>query len=191
MPTKADEAHLYHRKTTMPVKLILFVVLSLLPQLAWSQIYKCKNTNGEITYSEKLCPSGTIGAPLYLEPNTIESSELRRQIATQKKYETTPSLQTKTTINSESSDTLMSEDEKKIRLRGLLIDMNDEKASYEKKADARNEHGYLFRNQALNLSYDDELKRRNLKVDLGSHDKSKRLNALRLLSAIYVNYQSQ
>lgn len=172
----------------MPLKFILFIAIFLFPQLALSQIYKCKNTKGKIIYSEATCPSGTKGAELYLEPNIIDNSALRRQIATQKMYRE-PTSQAGTMNNSDSSDGLMSEYEKQIRLRELQIDMKNDQASSERKADARNEHSYLLRGQIKNLSYDNELKRRNLKVDLESYDKLKRMNALSLLASIYIAYQ--
>lgn len=172
----------------MPAKLLLFIVIALLPQLAVSQIYKCENSNSKITYSEEPCPSGTKGESIYLEPNTIESSELRRQIEAQEIYAPT-SYQAKTTRNAESPDNLMFKYNKKNRVRALQIDINTNNSYYEKIADAKNELSYLRKNPVYSLSIDDELKRRNLKVDLQSPNDLKRSNALHLLFALYVKYQ--
>ncbi|OGV76359.1 MAG: hypothetical protein A3I83_05445 [Methylotenera sp. RIFCSPLOWO2_02_FULL_45_14] len=67
--------------------------------------------------------------------------------------------------------------------------MADNNGTYEKKADANNERRYLSSNPVHNLSHDDEILRRNLKIDLGSPDQSKRSSAMSLLIALYTKYQ--
>lgn len=57
----------------MSLKFILVIALSVLPQITFSQIFKCKNPSGKVIYSEETCPAGTIGSEVYLESNTIDS----------------------------------------------------------------------------------------------------------------------
>lgn len=172
----------------MFVRTVLFISLIFLPQFALSQIYKCKNSNGKITYSEVPCTSGTKGSELYLEPNIIDSSALRERIARDKTYKTTVTDRSITTNNSEPSSDLMSDYDKQTRLRGLQIDMADNNGTYEKKADAKNELRYLSNSAVRNLSYDDDVLRKNLKIDLGSTEQSKRSKAMSLLAALYDKY---
>lgn len=172
----------------MLIKPILFIALIFLPQLASSQIYKCINSNGKTTYSEESCISSIKGSELYLEPNVIESSALRDRIARENTYKTTVTKQSITTSNSEDSNDMMSDYDKKTRLRSLQIDMASNGGTYEEKVDARNEHRYLSKNSVRNLSYDDDVSRRNLKIDLGSSDHSKRSKAMNLLNALYATY---
>ena len=126
---------------------------------------------------------------MYLEPNVIDSSALRERIAREKTYKTTASDRSTTTSSSERSDNIMPDYDKQNRLRSLRIDMADNNGTYEKKADANNERRYLSSNPVHNLSHDDEILRRNLKIDLGSPDQSKRSSAMSLLIALYTKYQ--
>ena len=57
----------------MSLKFILVIALSVLPQITFSQIFKCKNPSGKVIYSEETCPAGTIGSEVYLESNAIDS----------------------------------------------------------------------------------------------------------------------
>ncbi|MES2180607.1 MAG: DUF4124 domain-containing protein [Pseudomonadota bacterium] len=172
----------------MVVKFILVIALSILPQIAFSQIFKCKHSTGKLIYSEEPCPAGTKGSELYLEPNTISSSPVRRNITTQKTNSDTNSDQN-TASNSDSLDNIMSEYDRQNRIWGLQIDMKNNNGYYEKQADARNEHAWLLKNPVHNLTYDNELKRSNLKVDLTSTNSLTRSNALQLLAALYFKYQ--
>lgn len=173
----------------MSLKFILIIILSVLPQIAFSQIFKCKNSNGKVIYSEESCPKGTIGSEIYLESNTIDSSALRKNINAQKTTSNITPSQNTTSTNSASSDNLMSEHDKQNRLWALLLDMKNGSAYYEKQADAKNEHACLLNKTVYNLSYENELNRSNLKIDLGSINSSTRSIALQQLSAIYFKYQ--
>ncbi len=84
---------------------------------------------------------------------------------------------------------MMSDYDKQTRLRSLQIDMADNNVTYEKKADAKNEQRYLSSNPVGNLSYDDNVLKTNLKIDLGSQVQSKRSRAMGLLTTLYVKYQ--
>lgn len=173
----------------MLVKFVLFITLIISPQLALSQIYKCKNSSGKTIYSEATCASGTKGFELYLETNVIDSSALRDRIAREKIYKSTVTEQSITSNNSEYSDNLMPDFDKHTRLRSLQIDMHDDNGTYEKKADAKTEQRYLSSDSVHSLSYSDEVLRRNLKIDLVSPDQSKRSSAMRSLDALYTKYQ--
>lgn len=85
----------------------------------------------------------------------------------------------------------MSTYDKQIRLRELSIDMKDDRAFSEKRTDAKNEYAYLSGVAVHSLSYENELKRRDLKLDLNSPDISKRSNAFQALLALYNRYKSQ
>ena len=173
----------------MSVKFFLIIALSVLPQIAFSQIFKCKTPIGKIIYSEESCPSGTKGSEVNLESNTIDTPSLKRNIRTQKTNSDINSFENITTSNSAPLDNLMSEYDRQNRIWALLIDMKNGNGYYEKQADARNEHAWLLKNTVHNLSSENELKRSNLKVDLGSTNSSTRSSALQQLSAIYFKYQ--
>ena len=167
------------------MNLLLFILLALLPQLALSQVYKCTDSKGKITYSESRCSQSTKGSEIYLDPNVIDSSSIRDRIANDKLNAfSSPSS------NIKSTRPLMTDCDKQNRLSGLKIDFDDLKGTPEKRTDAQNEYNLLSRNQVYGLSYDHELERRNLKVDLQSYDRSRRLNARLLLSTLYMKYLS-
>ena len=168
----------------MFVKCALFAMFFLNSQFAISQIYKCKDARGKVIYSEESCSLGTKGVELDVEPNVMDSSAIRRQIASKKVYKQVP------VEDQIAAGNLMNSYDKELRLRELNIDIKNDQATWERKADAKNEFNYLNISQVYSLSYENELKRRNLKVDLESYDKPKRANALRLLHEIYVKYQS-
>ena len=167
------------------MNLLLFILLALLPQLALSQVYKCTDSKGKITYSESPCSQSTKGSEIYLEPNVIDSSSIRDRIATDK-------LNVFSTSSSDIKSTrpFMSDSDKQNRLSALKIDFDDLKGTPEKRSDALNEYKLLSRNHVYSLSYDYELERRNLKVDLQSYDRLRRLNAQQLLSTLYMKYLS-
>ena len=149
-----------------------------------AEIYKCKNSSGSIVYSESKCPSNTIGNPIVIVPNVIDSAELRRQIASNRNE-----TQIITTNIPESNADVMSAFKKETRIRELNIDIGDTMAFGEKRADARNELSYLKVANPKELSYELELQRRNWKVVLSDFDRQKRGNALSQLALIYTNYR--
>ncbi|MDI1308111.1 MAG: hypothetical protein PSV17_01585 [Methylotenera sp.] len=172
----------------MRLQYFLIAVISLLPQIAFSQIYKCVNSQNKIIYSEAPCSSSMKGGEVIVEPNVIDNSGLRRQITTQKITQKNVTTQNSNEVNSESIASRMSAYEKEIRFRELNIDMHNQQSAAERRWDAENEHRYLTNSRGNSLSYGDELKRRNLKVDLDSYDRSKRNEALHLLTEIYAKY---
>ena len=167
------------------MNLLLLFLLAILPQLALSQVYKCTDIKGKITYSESPCSQSTKGSEIYLDPNVIDSSSIRERIANDK-------LNVFSTSSSDIKSTrpLMSDSDKQNRLSALKIDFDDLKGTPEERTDAQNEYNLLLRNQVYSLSYDHELERKNLKVDLQSYDRSRRLNARLLLSTLYMKYLS-
>jgi len=171
------------------IRISTFIFLVFLPQIAFCQVYKCKSPAGKTIYSESECPSGTIGTQLDLDPNVIDSSALRNRIQQEKSYASSAYSQPAASGNHLVSGNIMSPHDRQRRLRELLMDMNNDAASYEKQADARNEHAYLVSENVLSLSYESELKRRNYKVDLSSSESAKRSHAMRELSAIYREYR--
>ncbi|MGB4811146.1 MAG: DUF4124 domain-containing protein [Methylophilaceae bacterium] len=171
----------------MFLKVLLATMMAVLPQIALSQIYKCKNTQGKTTYSEFPCTSGTKGKEVNIEPNIIDNSGQRKQIAIQKSRENLVSIKNSTESNREQNN-LMTEYDKTLRIRELKMDMNNLQSSHENRVDATNEFRYLNKNQVNSLSYDDELKRSNLKVGLESTVQTNRSKAMTLLTQIYVKY---
>lgn len=174
----------------MIAKFLVLLSLIASPQLAFSQIFKCKTLAGKIIYSEEKCSSSTSGSEIILDPNIIDSSALRNRISRDKlNANSSNSYQTTTTeTTTKSSNQHMSEHDRNTRLRALTIDMSDTKAFFEKKADARNESSILQSPNIFPLSYDDEVKRRNLKIDLDSTDSTKRSLAYGLLGDLYNAY---
>lgn len=169
----------------MTTSILTALVLLVWLQTANGQIYKCKNVKGKITYSESECPSNTKGNVLMVEPNVIDSSDLRRQISNNRTSVQT--INTQETVTNMSPD-LMTPHQRETRIRELNVNLSDERAFEEKLADARNELGYLKRTASKSLSYELEQTRRNLKVDLNDFDRAKRRKALSALASIYANY---
>lgn len=172
-------------------KFITCILLTLLPQLTFAAIYKCKTSSGKTVYSESECPSNTSGTQINLDSNVIDSSAIRNKIANEKTHSNNVNSKSTPAINTRPSDNLMTTHDKQLRLSGLSIDMNDDRAFSEKIVDAKNEHAYLSGTAVHNLSYEDELKRRNLKIDLNSPDASKRSNAFQELLTLYKKYTYQ
>jgi len=175
-----------HLKLINISTLIFFL---LLPHIAFSQIYKCKSPTGKTIYSESVCPNGTQGSQIELDSNVIDNSSLRHKILQDKNYTKSNTSQPTSSNNNLTLRNFMSSHDRELRLREVMIDMNSESPFNEKKADARNEHSYLAKQNIYSLSYESELKRRNLKVDLSSPDSVKRSNALQQLSTIYIEYK--
>jgi hypothetical protein len=163
----------------------------LFSQLALAGVYKCKSSSGKTIYSESECPSGTSGSQINLDANIIDSSAIRNKISEKKTYSTNTNYQSTAATSTRSAGDFMSNYDKEIRLRELSIDMKDDRAFSEKRTDAKNEYAYLSGFAVHSLSYENELKRRNLKIDLNSSDISKRSNAFRTLLTIYNKYKSQ
>lgn len=165
-------------------KVFTTILMLTFVQTAYSQIYKCKNAKGKITYSESECPLNSKGDVLTLEPNVIDSSDLRRQITNRK------NLQANITQDSTGTESpeLMTPYQLETRIRELNVDLTDNIAFEEKRTDARNELGYLKRTSPKSLSYELEQKRRNTKVDLNDFDRAKRRKALTELVSIYAYY---
>lgn len=161
----------------------------LLPQIAFSQIYKCKSPTGKTIYSESTCPNGTQGSQIELDSNIIDNSSLRNKVLQDKNYAKSNTYQPTTSSNNLALQNFMSSYDRELRLREVMIDMNGESPFYEKKADARNEYSYLQKQNIHSLSYESEIKRRNFKVDLSSPDSIRRSNALQQLSTIYIEYK--
>lgn len=177
------------RELTLISKTTILLFLIATPQLAFSQIYKCKSLSGKVIYSEEACPTGTKGSEISLEPNVIDSSALRDRISRDKAHVSKADLiQSNSPQSITDSSSIMSEHERSTRLRALAIDMGDTKAFYEKIADAKNEHNILQSSSVKPLSNDTEIKRRNLKLDLDNPDPTKRSSAYRLLSKLYAEY---
>lgn len=172
----------------MLIKFILMGVLALLPQAAFSQIFKCKGTKGKVTYSNEPCASGTKGGEIFLESNVIDTPELRNLIKKQKSRPQSTANQAVGANNSELSYNMMTSYDKELRVRELKIDMKNLQGSYEKRADATTEYNYLAKNPVLSLSYEDELKRRNLKVDLENYSQTTRHIAMQQLTEVYRKY---
>lgn len=171
----------------MLIKIMLVTVFISQANLAIAQVYKCKNSKGKITYSESVCPSNAVGNELIMDPNIIDSSESRRQVQAQKDYQI-KSLNKVVGTNADASYVdFMSSYLKENRKRELSIDMSDDTSYYEKRADAKNEFQYMNKDNVKYLPQEIELKRRNLKVDLGSAERSKRSEALSSLSSLYAN----
>ena len=172
----------------MLIKNIVIFSIVLLPQVALSQVYKCKTAKGKVIYSEEKCASGTRGEQLDLEENVLDNSAFRNQIAIKKSQQNSGSTQITNSESYLASANQMSTYDKELRLRALKMDMIDQQSSIESREDARNEYRYLNKNSVKSLSYEDELMRRNLKVDLESYDLSKRGKAVGLLNQIYTKY---
>lgn len=147
-----------------------------------ADIYKCKNSNGKIVYSEAQCPSNTVGSRIAIVQNVIDSTDLRRQMANSKNQASV------TTVAAEAED-FMSPYKRDTRIRELNISIKDEMATYEKREDARRELAYLENSSPKDLSYELEQQRRNWKVQLTDFDRQKRGNALSALASIYTNYR--
>ncbi|HSI37891.1 MAG TPA: DUF4124 domain-containing protein, partial [Methylotenera sp.] len=92
-----------------------------------AEIYKCKNSSGRIVYSESKCPSNTIGNPIVIVPNVIDSAELRRQIASNRNE-----TQIISTSIPDNKPEVMSSYKREIRIRELNVSASDESASREK-----------------------------------------------------------
>jgi hypothetical protein len=54
----------------MNLRLVLFVVATAVPSLAFAQAYKCKQANGTLSFQEQPCAVGSVGAPVTLRPVT-------------------------------------------------------------------------------------------------------------------------
>jgi hypothetical protein len=163
----------------------------LFSQFTLAGVYKCKSASGKTIYSESECPSGTSGSQINLEANVIDSSAIRNKISEQKTYSTNTNYQSTAATSNRSAENLMTTYDKQTRLRELSIDMKDDRAFSEKRSDAKNEYAYLSGVAVHSLSYENELKRRDLKLDLNSSDISKRSNAFQALLALYNRYKSQ
>ncbi|HYN53272.1 MAG TPA: DUF4124 domain-containing protein, partial [Methylotenera sp.] len=149
----------------MLIKIMLVTALISQSNIALAQVYKCKNSKGKITYSESACPSNAVGNELIIDPNILDSSESRRQVHAQKNYQIKSSNNVVETNTDASYVDFMSNYQKETRIRELKIDMTDETAYYEKRADAKNEFQYVSKSNVKYLSQELELKRRNFKVD--------------------------
>lgn len=171
---------------------VLFIIFCIFfSQLALAGVYKCKSASGKTIYSESECPFGTSGSQINLDANIIDSSAIRNKISEKKTYSTNTNYQSTAATSNTSAGNLMSTYDKQIRLRELSIDMKDDRAFSEKRTDAKNEYAYLSGVAVHSLSYENELKRRDLKLDLNSPDISKRSNAFQALLALYNRYKSQ
>ena len=172
------------------MRLILLLLMVIYHQSINAEVYKCKNSAGNITYSESECPKNMTGNELLIEPNVIDGAYARGIIESHKIKNSNTSIiettvSTKTISNSTS---YMSSYQKDARLNQLKIQMSDQTSFYEKASDARNEFAKLNKPQPKNLSYELEMKRKNLKVGLTHPERSNRQKALSDLSAIYSYY---
>lgn len=178
-PIKTQEKSLEPQET-----ILVSPSLKTIDEQTTNEIYKCKNSKGGVIYSELKCPSNTTGSQIVILPNVIDSSELRRQIVSNKSESqiiSTSTLQNNTDV--------MQPFKREARIRELNISINDRGATYEKSADARNELAYLKDRNPIDLSYDLEQQRRNWKVDLTDFNIQKRTKALSALASIYTNYR--
>ena len=171
---------------------VLFIIFCMFfSQLVLAGVYKCKSASGKTIYSESECPFGTSGSQINLDANIIDSSAIRNKISEKKTYSTNANYQSTAATSTRSVENLMPAHDKEIRLRELSIDMKDDRAFSEKRTDAKNEYAYLSGVAVHSLSYENELKRRDLKIDLNNPDISKRSKAFQELLSIYHRYKSQ
>jgi hypothetical protein len=54
----------------MNLRLVLLVITTTMPMLAFAQAYKCKQANGSVSFQEQPCAVGSAGAPITLRPVT-------------------------------------------------------------------------------------------------------------------------
>lgn len=154
-------------------------------------IYKCKDSKGKILYSESPCPSKYVGNEIGVSDNVTEASGLRQHLQAQEIY-SSPQITNPNTVitNSQNNANLMSDHDRKNRIQQTNVDSKSSSASEEKKYDAQYEHDILNGQSANQLSQDDEVKRKNFKVDLDSADQNKRQNAANQLRNIYQKYRN-
>ena len=82
----------------------------------------------------------------------------------------------------------MSDHDRQKRMEENIVALKAMSASNEKRADAKYENNILRQSRVRALSYEDNLKRSNLKVDLNQLDAVKRHAALRELMGLYAKY---
>jgi hypothetical protein len=172
----------------MKTKIILFFILSQNHNLAFAEIYKCKTAKGSIVYSESTCSGRTTGSQITIEPNVIDNTEARKLTLNENPPSLT-SISTPTIQSSIEHREFMTVYKRDTRIRELNIDITDTTGYGEKRADASNELRYLKLQNPMDLSYELEQQRRNLKVGLTDYDSQKRAKALSALSALYSNYR--
>jgi hypothetical protein len=64
----------------MNFRLALLVVATSVPSLAFAQAYKCKQTDGSLSFQDHPCAIGSVGAPVTLRPTTgayVEPADAR------------------------------------------------------------------------------------------------------------------
>lgn len=175
---------------TILYSFLLLIFMGAFSQSVFAEIYKCKGPNGKIIYSESPC-KGMSSERMDILDNAIDSSTLRREIdnshnsAATQSYSSASQQITTTAIQNVQ---VMSDKDKQNRIRDNIVAYRSDAASPEKKEDAQYENTALNKAIVNELSYEDNLMRRNLKVDLNNADQTKRYNAMYKLRAIYSKY---
>lgn len=180
----------------MRLSLLACLMLSFvgsLPQTVFAEIYKCKTSKGKVIYSESPC-EGMTSQRMDMIDNSLDSSGLRREVRNSKATAVTNSSVSgnqETTITGTTTTLAaqtMSEYDKHNRIRENIVTSRSIVATSEKKSDALNENEILNKTVVNDLGYEDNVKRRNLKVDLNSIDRPKRYRAMSQLSSLYSKY---
>jgi len=162
---------------------VAFIPVSLMASLpSQAEVFKCKSPQGKTIYSETPC-EGMASQQLEIIDNSLDSSQLRREARTFTGIRSAGPTNTSSAVAE-----FMSDYDKQKRIEENIVSSKAMSASNEKRADAQYENNLLLKARVRALSYEDNIKRSNLKVDLNQLDVSKRLTAQRELIGLYSNY---
>lgn len=159
--------------------LSLFITYS---PLSTAEIFKCKTLQGKTIYSESPC-EGAPSERLEVIDNTLDSSRLRREARRSRTSEGAQYI-----TSQAKPQALMSDHDKQKRIDENIISSKALTATSEKRGDAQYENNILRKARVKALSFEDNLKRSNLKVDLDNMNRAKRRKAATELMSLYTKY---
>lgn len=147
-------------------------------------VFKCKQPDGSITYSESACNAGANTQIVSVQENVIESSALRNKASQMRAM----AVRGETEVLNVGDIRYMPEVEVWRRIKELEMDLQSITATPEKMSAARAEINVLKNRKVRELSYDDENERAGLRRLLNSQDSGTRREALNKLNYLYRRY---
>lgn len=147
-------------------------------------VFKCKQPDGSIMYSESACNAGATTQIITVEENVIESTALRNKANQMRAM----AVRGNAEVLHVNDIRYMSEADVWKRIKELEMDLQSITATPEKMSAARTEINVLKNRKVRELSYDDENERAGLRRLLNSPDNTIRREALNKLNYLYRRY---
>ena len=160
---------------------------------AAAQVFKCEGADGKTTYSDQPCRDSGRTSTVNTRGNTVDTQHLRDEAARSRRARASAaqSAQQPSVHESESRQSRqLSSSERDRRIHELRLVINSPSVPKERREEAQEELGRLYRGTDLRRTPEEEKRLRDLQVDLGSIDEKTRERAKREIEMMTDRHES-